>query len=67
MRLFVQTPWDSDTWLQSRYDMAYEPRFGVAKPKFADAADFHLLLDTPADDAAIERARQFHCPGMALP
>ena len=67
MRLFVQTPWDADTWLQSRYDMTYEPRFGVGKPRFVDAADFHLFFDTPADDDAIERAREFHCPGMTLP
>jgi hypothetical protein len=67
LRLFVQTPWDADTFLQSRYDLAYEPRLGVGRPKFVDAADTHLLFDTPADDDAIQRAREFHCPGMALP
>lgn len=67
MRLFVQTPWDADTWLQSRYDFTYEPRFAVGEPRLVDAADFHLFFDTPADDDAIQRAREFHCPGMALP
>ena len=44
VRLFVQTPWDADTWLQSRYDFTYEPRFGIDQPEFVDAADAALPL-----------------------
>ena len=68
VRLFVQTPWDADTWLQSRYDITYEPRFGVEQPEFVDAADAHFLFDMAGGRRHPScGAREFHCPGMALP
>ena len=50
----------------SRYDTTYEPSFGIDNPQLgADSADAPRLLDPadPGDDAVIQRAREFHCPG----
>ena len=67
IRLFVQQPVDANTFLQHRYDQTYEPHFGVRRPEFNDGPDHHIYLDWPEDQGPIERAREFHCPGMALP
>ena len=68
LRLYVQTPWDADTWLQSRYDYTYQPNFGLGtRPELVDAFDWHFLLDEGTDDDVIQRARDFHCAGMTLP
>ena len=67
IRLFVQQPVDANTFLQHRYDQTYEPHFGVRRPEFNDGPDHHIYMDWPEDQGPIERAREFHCPGMALP
>lgn len=70
LRLYVQYPFpagDPDTFLQNRYDFIYEPRFGLDQGRLVDTSDYHLLFDTPESDAAIQRAREFRCPGLSLP
>ena len=69
LRQFVQEPWIGGDVLQHRYDATYEPNFGIDNPRLVPFADAHVLLDPadPGDLEAIQRAREFHCPGMALP
>ena len=72
VRLFVQTPWDADTWLQSRYDFTYEPRFGIDQPEFVDAADAtssstRRRTTTSSSAPANSTARGWRCPDPGAP
>ena len=69
LRQFVQQEWTGGDYLQHRYDYIYKPHFGRDDPELAPFADAHVLLDPgdPGDLVIIERAREFHCGGLALP